>query len=193
MHTILGATTQRIVRLSNPWSAALRRIVIAPLGASLPRLSFPFGQARNWRTLVKIARLGADLAQPVGIVADLLGDHVNYAHFALQLPFNDHEVCHEHSWPLRCLDARPHDQVADARFILQTHEHDAGSSFRPLSMSDDAGNPDLSAALESSQFGRAGDAKPFEFLPQKRKGMAAERQSETSVVGNNLLALCGRR
>jgi hypothetical protein len=83
--------------------------------------------AEGWfdDSLIRKWRIGANLSQPMGVVADFLGDDVNDAHLALQLPLNDHEMRHEHSLPLCRLHRWPNDQVADPCFIFKAHEDDA--------------------------------------------------------------------
>lgn len=110
-------------------------------------LALPLSHVRQLNS-AKISRVRFHVPEPMRVIPNLFGDDVDNAALALQLALHDHEVSIENGAPLACLNARPYNEIANAGFVFEAHEHDSSRGLGALPVGDDASNPDLSSACQ---------------------------------------------
>ena len=86
----------------------------------------------------------------------------------------------------------PDHDVDVAGFVLEGDEYHAGCGVRALPAGDDAGGARTPAVRQGADLLGRDKAHARKLRPQERKGMAAERQAEAGVIGDEVLAF-GRR
>src|SRR5205807_75442 len=118
--------------------------------------------------------------------------------FALDPAVDGHQSRIEKLAPLPVANIAPDDDVGCAGFVLERHENDAALGIGPLTSDDDAGDARESSMRRMRNVLCRHDALVTQLPPQQRKRMAAQREPEAAVIGDDFLSFggrwqCGRR
>jgi uncharacterized protein YciI len=142
---------------------------------------------------VKIPRGEDEPAEQVRVVHEPLGDQVRDAGLALHLALHAHEPGAEQGAALALGELLEDDEVHLAGLVLQRDEGDVVGRGRTLAVDDEAGGADHRAGGGGLDIACAAEAEPAQALAQQGQRVAAEREADAGVVGDDVAALRGCR
>ena len=119
------------------------------------------------------------------------GQQVNDFPFALQYTEDAKQAGGEEFAALAFGEVGVDDDVGEAGFVFDRQEDDAAGGAGALAAGDDAGAAGWTVVFQRAQRGGGEVALFFELAAQQGERVAAEREAERTVVGDEVFAFAG--